>query len=274
MQVNSVRQNQAQKVNFTSVIPTKVFIDGLPSADPENLKRAVVATTKILTKPYKGNEKFKQIILNFSRVVRDFKYNSEGAKSGEVLRNNINEYGGVFLFSGAQAQKLHKPAKLIGPEKTSGLISHGTVKTFEVHALGTQYGKSINSFINDFKLRLTETIFGRGVSGKVTKGDPLEMHIHAKSIGTFGKRGFKLDIDRISFEKVNKTPQSNSSAQVTKSIEKQLPAQTAISREVKAEPKVTQNTNQSNAAPLPVAKSNKKSSKKTKDDSQLAINFD
>jgi hypothetical protein len=180
-------------------VPLKVFINGLPATDPDNIKKAIVATSKILTTPPSGNEKSLSIIKKFIKHDKDFSCPMGGFKTGELIRNFVDK-GLAFLFTGQQATVLNDLGKKIGPAKSQGLAQFNTTKTFEANALATNYFQKIETFLAAPRLRIKESV---NAQTRMYEGEPLELNIHATSKGQMGKAGFKLDIDDISFSKTS-----------------------------------------------------------------------
>ena len=199
MKINPINPAQKNNVNFTSVVPLKVFIDGMPSTDVANVKKAVVATAKILTSTANGNQKSLSMIRKFIKYDRDFSYNAGGCKSGELIRNTVSQ-GEAYLFTGEHAKVLNELGKKIGPVKSQGLAQFNTTKTFEANTFAKNYFDKMRDFLSYPKIRIKEFI---NPKTRAYEGEPMELHIHAKSKGQMGKAGFKLDIDAIDFSKTS-----------------------------------------------------------------------
>jgi len=192
--------NKANNVNFTSAVPLKVFINGLPSTDVANIRKAVVATSKILTSPANADQKSLSIIRKFIKSDRDFSYTDGGVKSGVLIRNIISQ-GQAYLFTGEHAKILNELGKKIGPAKSQGLAQFNTTKTFESSTLTKNYFDKIREFLSYPLIRVKESI---NPKTRMYEGDLLELNILAKTEGKAGKNGFKLVIDDISFQPIKK----------------------------------------------------------------------
>lgn len=198
MQVNSVQRNNP---NFTSVIPVKVYINGLPSIDRKNIQTAVRSVSKILIHGPKNDEQSKNIIKIFMNFVKDFKYLPKVEEPGRCLRNYIfNKEAEAYLFTGAEAWNLDALARKIGPAKAKGLDAYGTTKTFEASARGNSYFDKILQFIKAPKLRLKEI---KEASNGAVAEHPLRLNIFMTSRGEYGKSNFKLNLENINFERIN-----------------------------------------------------------------------
>jgi hypothetical protein len=216
MKVNSVNSTNLQQnktkiqaeLSFTSVLPARVFIDGNPSTDAENIKRAVRALSEILFKP-SNDSKTAEIKHVFSEYDRDFHSVESAEDKSNVLRTRVLRSDGIsYLFTGPQAQKLDELGREIGPAKAKGLRIFGTTKTFEAMSKVRDYFGKIRQFIDS---NMVSHVHERiNPQTRAYEGEKLGLHIHAKSEGTPGKKGFKLTIDNIFFRKIKENhPSAN-----------------------------------------------------------------
>ena len=65
---------QTSKVSFNGVTPYRVFINGMPSTDPQNIQRAQRALVKILVGPTNKNQQHQKISAIFAQGDRDYSY--------------------------------------------------------------------------------------------------------------------------------------------------------------------------------------------------------
>ncbi|HNW25787.1 MAG TPA: hypothetical protein PKI94_03255 [Candidatus Gastranaerophilaceae bacterium] len=199
MQVNSVQRNNP---NFTSVIPVKVYIDGLPSVDRKNIQKAIKALSNILVHGSKGKEQSKNIIKIFINAVKDFKFLPGVEEPGRCLRNYIfKKEVDAYLFTGSEAWNIDALARKIGPAKSKGLDAYGTSKTFEASARGNSYFDKILEYIKNPKLRLKEV---KETGNGPMIGDPMRLNVFMTSSGEYGKSNFKLNLENIGFENIKK----------------------------------------------------------------------
>lgn len=228
MKINNSVNNS---VNFTSVVPVKVFIDGRPSANPVNIRRAVRGLEHILTNPANGEQSLIAIKKDFVSHDRDFNYFGEKMASGMLIRNIVDK-GVAYLFTGEHAKILNELGKKIGPEKSRGLEYLGTTKTFESNVLAKKYFERIQTFLSYPKIRIRESI---SLQTRMYIGDEVELHINAKSVKDLGKKGFGLNLENISFKKlgsnepepmpeVNREPKANVVKNAKPIVKKNMPA--------------------------------------------------
>lgn len=190
--------NNQNNVNFTSVVPLKVFIDGAPSADPKHIKRVVVALQKLLTSKATDTRAI-AIKKTFRDIDRDFRFPIGDYVSGTLIRNSVHR-GTSYLFTGPHAEELDKLGRKIGPAKAEGVKCCGTTKTFEVKKLINEYFKKMSEFVSNSRLRIRESI---NPNNRMYVGDEVKLSIYAKSNGKFGTDGLRVNIEGISFEPMN-----------------------------------------------------------------------
>ena len=237
---NYSNKNLAQKQSFTSIMPVKVFIDGSPSVDSLNVKRAIRALSEILFQPAKDNQAAKKIKQVFSLHDRDFRHIDGSGDKSEVLRNR--PFNGLsYIFTGKQAEQLDGIGRKIGPAKGRGLDDFGTTKTFEAKALAKEYFEQIEKFISsNSKAKIREKI---NPETGAYEGNELGLCILTKSQGKPGKKGFKLTVDDIVFRKIQKDVPKVATTTVSKPVSakptpvKPVPAESVLSQPTTTKPK-------------------------------------
>lgn len=194
--------NKISGVNFTSVVPLKVFINGELQADSQMVKKAVVATSKILANPACGNQKFIGVKHEFMRYDRDFASREGKPKSGTIIRNFVQN-GISYLFTGIHAEQIDKIGRMIGPAKATAKKAYGSTKNQTVSALGRMYYDKIREFISFPKARVREFIDPKT---RMYAGDEMELRIYAASEGEIGNKNFKINVDKVEFKKAGEEP--------------------------------------------------------------------
>lgn len=198
MRIN--QNNNPQHPNFTSIIKTKVFIDGLQTIETENLRKGLREVQSILINPANGNERLKGIKKEFSNHVQDLNYHGEKVKIGEIIRNIVDEKKGLgYFFTGIHAQKLNETGKKIGPKKHEALSILGNAKSYEANLAAKKYFDQIRKFVSFSKATVKESINPQNLS---YEGDELILNIYAKSTKN-KNNNLKLEIDKIVFSKQN-----------------------------------------------------------------------
>jgi len=203
---NISRTSSQAKVSFTSVIPFKVFIDGKPSTDAKNIRRAIRGLARILTTQDGGDEKCLALKKKF--VSKDFNFCFPGGvlPNGKVIRNHVFE-GISYIFTGFHSRKLDELGRKIGPEKRKGLENLGTMATHEVDVAVKDYFAKVKEFIFNPDERLRAGVNDKGQY----VGDEIGLHILTESSGKPGKRSFKIRVDDIAFRRIINSPVPNTS---------------------------------------------------------------
>ena len=201
--INSAQQNN---VSFTSVIPFRVFIDGLETFDPKNLKYAAHKLTSTLAGPAQNDNQKLKLIREFAKFDPD--YSLERGFYGYPRRRNkkniqpsdyfrcIFDGIGNFLFTGAQAEKLNELGKSIGSEKVY-CRTRKISNSFDLQAAKHYYSYVIGNYLRSSKLRIKEAFDPKT---RIKVGKPVEMHINMVSNGKYGMSNFKMQLDNIEFK--------------------------------------------------------------------------
>lgn len=187
--------------SFTSVIPVKVFIDGLETFDEKLIKSSCRQLSNILAGP-SPKEPQLSIVRNFG--LYDSHYSIEKGIKGypkEPHHKNIRpseffrtviDRGRTFLITGPQAEQLHTLGKAIGNEKQA-CNERRVVDSFDLMVAKRNYGRTISKIINNSKLRLAEIVEN---SRKM-----LTLNINMKSNEKYGLSTFKIKLEDINFTK-------------------------------------------------------------------------
>lgn len=196
MQISAV-----DKTKFTSVVPMRVYINGKPSADAANIRRATRLLTKVLKGPSGDNEHARHIVKTYAKYDKDYDYRSGclgyNSPTGSLFRNYIDRTQAYFL-TGKQAMEIEALGRKIGPAKSDGLYRLGSTKTFESKSRINDYYDRIKYFIQNPVLRIRENI---SPTTNAYEGKPLTLNIYTVSDGNYGKKGFQLLLDDIDFSK-------------------------------------------------------------------------
>lgn len=268
MQVNSVRQNQPRSINFTSVMPVKVLVEGRPVVDKKNIGMVINQLSKIVTSSHKNDPRLKKIVYEFTGAVKDFV--CSGFKyRGEVIRHHIDDFGGVFIITGEEASNIELKAKLIGPAKSKGLNTLGTTKTFEVKALIQQYFNFLGKIISDPTSRLYRP--ERDASGKMIKRIPLELIIQASPKGKYRTTNFRLNVDNISFREIPEMPANTA---VKQAVPANVTAPKTVTPEKPTAPIPVKEPITTPTPPPALGKSKKGAKKKPDNKDQFNLKFD
>lgn len=186
MQVNNYYPQSKSSISFGKVIPVKVFINGLPTTNVENIKEAVKQAVKILQKHDTKHPEADTFVRTFKNNVPDYSIPDEKVNSSNpIIRNLINEMY-QFLFTGPQVGELHKLAKSVGIARREGVELVGKAKTYESLQKGKDYRSKAVEFIKNHNLRLKEK----------DSGQELELRIYTKTEKTPEKKRRKPDKEK------------------------------------------------------------------------------
>lgn len=209
MQVSSVNSP-----SFTSVIPTKVVIDGREVVNPENVQKGCRKLIETLAGPIKNNQKAQSIAKKLAKIDKDYNYST--AMNGyacKVFENRklvkktashffryINTGGRNFLVTGPQAEMLAKSGKELGLAKSAAKAADKT-DTYEQYMAKRTYAELINKITNNKMFRVRE-----GYDAATRKNTDREtfLTIFLKSNQKYGKKDFKLEVDTIEFNAFGK----------------------------------------------------------------------
>lgn len=201
----SALNNRSNNPSFTSVVPVRVFIDGLETFNQKNIKTACHQLTSVLVGPAKNNEKNLAIIREFAKHDPDYninygfygypkKFNKKSIQPSEYFRC-IADNNNCFIFTGPQAEKLKELGKALGAEKIA-CKTRNIKNSFDLQAAKRSYRFMIGNYIKSTKLKIKET-FDEKTRQKL--GKPVEMIINMTSNGKAGLKTFKMKLADISF---------------------------------------------------------------------------
>lgn len=203
--------------SFTSVIPTRVIIDGKEAVTKEFMQAGCKKLIEILAGPIKNNEKAQNIARQVAVIDRDYDYSRavngytchvyEYGKHVKKTASNFFRYmninGRDFLITGPQAERLSKTGQQLGRAKAmakaKGLKEN--VETIEIYQAKRTYSELINKLANNKALRVRE---GYDSSSKINKGNETVLNIYLSSNRKYGKSTFKMDVDKVEFKPYTK----------------------------------------------------------------------
>ncbi len=210
--LSAINQSKQNNTSFGSVVPLRVYIDGMETFNRQLLKSASHQLTSVLAGPAKNDSKKLKIIREFAKHDPDYnieygfhgypkKKNQKNIRPSDYFRCIFDMFSGGrgFLFTGAQAEKLLELGKSIGSEKAA-CKSRNLSNSFDLQAAKHHYGFVIGNFIRSLKLRIKESF---DINTKIRLGKPVEMHINMVSNKKYGQTGFKMELDSIDFKPVD-----------------------------------------------------------------------
>lgn len=187
--------------SFTSVIPVRVFIDGLETFDEKLIKTSCRQLSNILAGP-SAKEPNLAIIRKFGLFDKHYSVEKgvqgypkqphhKSIRPSEFFRTII-ERGKTFLITGPQAEHLHTLGKAIGSEKQA-CNERRIADSFDLMVAKRNYGRTIANFLSNAKLRIAEITEN---SRKM-----LTLNINMKSNEKYGLSTFKIKLNDINFAK-------------------------------------------------------------------------
>ena len=185
MQVNS-----SNSVNFTGVIPVKVFYDGLQATSKTHVMRGCRKAINTMCGPLERNPKFDTAMKELHVFDKDYNYfealkgfNKEGRISSTYLD------GSGYIFTGKEAFALKNQGKEIGAQKHI-CNEYGLFNSYEHQGAKNDYGTLITKFINDKSRRIKQIL---QKDNKLVE-KPVTMEVHLTEI-----KKNKYELDKIIF---------------------------------------------------------------------------
>ena len=205
--ISPISQSNNSKPSFTSVVPVKVQIDGKDVYSEKLVRPAVLQLTAILGGPIKNNEKFLAIAKKFGLVDPDFSltkailgypvlFGEKKVQPSNYFRY-ISKKHSHYLLTGKQAEKVKELGKEVGHEKEA-LKQRCQTESLDLKVAQSNYFGTINQFIRKQSLRLTESF---NPETRERFGEPVSLVIHLSSNKKYGEKGFKMELNDISFTK-------------------------------------------------------------------------
>lgn len=204
--ISPVSQNNSHKPTFTSVLPVKVRIDGREVYSEKNVRPAVLQLTAILAGPIKNNEKFLAIAKKFGLVDPDFHltqaisgypvlYGEKKVQPSNYFRFISKKHN--YLFTGEQAKNLRELGKTVGLERHAAKL-RGDKDSLDLQIAQGKYYSAINQYIRSQILRVSESY---NFNTREKEGAPVDLVIDMISNKKYGEKGFKMELNDISFTK-------------------------------------------------------------------------
>lgn len=186
--------------SFTSVIPVRVFIDGVQTTNEKLIKSSCRQLATVLAGPAKS-DKSAAIMRKYAKCDKDYRldlgingypkaFNHKNLQPSSYFRNISTEDGRTFFVTGAQAKRLNEFGKAIGQEKKV-CNTRQISDSFDLMVAKQNYGNLILDMISDAKSRIFAI-----VNEKYT---PLTLNLGMKSNGKYGLTTFKMNLDDIAF---------------------------------------------------------------------------
>jgi hypothetical protein len=182
---------------FTSVIPVRVFIDGMETFDNKLIQKSCNQLSHQLVGKGKRThimEKFNQKdphyqVLNGKFIEPARPFTTRKAQPSDFFACII-EKGKAYYLTGQQALKLREAGHSVGLAKRE-CNERGVNTSFDLMVAKRNYGTMITDFIKSARLRLGENIGNKKI--------PLTLNISMKSNGKYKPKDMKIQLDDINF---------------------------------------------------------------------------
>ncbi len=183
--------NINNQTSFTSVIPVRVFIDGLETTDAQLVKKSCRQLSNLLASPSK-NDIQKEIMTTFAHYDKSYvpKFQTGyTCKPSEIFRC-VTDFPQNFFITGSQAKELHVLGKSIGVAINSA-NQRGITTSFDTMVAKRNYGHKLKEILSKTANRLSE------ISDGIKR--PLTLNLNMKSNEKYGLTTFKMQPDSINF---------------------------------------------------------------------------
>lgn len=183
--------NSNKQPSFTSVMPVRVFIDGMETTNKKLIQTSCRQLSKMLSSASK-NDGQKRIMQTFAQY--DKQYIPElskgySCKPSEMFKCIVS-YPKNFFISGKQAKEIQIAGENVGKALSSSK-ARGIDISFDLMVARKNYAYTIDSIIAAKSNRLTEINEG--------SNKPLTLNINMKSNGKYGLSTFKMQPESINF---------------------------------------------------------------------------
>lgn len=176
--------------SFTSVIPVRVYVDGMQTFDEKLIKSACRKVGTVLTSAPKTD-----VERNMQKLfaVYDPHYligkfaGKKKFKPSEFSRTVMGKNRDVYMFTGPQAELLVKYGKEVGIERRC-CKEHNIDKSLDLIVAKRNYSRIISNLLSSANLRIKDRVCKM-----------LTLDINMNSNKKYGLSTFKTQLDKISF---------------------------------------------------------------------------
>lgn len=197
MIISAVGNNQP---SFKSVVPVKVFYDGVEQADPDMIRIGFRELAKTLAGPVEGKPNSQKVAKKFSEYDPDYSiiwgvkgypplYPDTRLNPSDYFRmiDDIIKSGKMFLVTGVHANELKKLGRKIGAIRANKL-------NMSLKVAKKEYKDYLNRILYNRNLRLRETF---DLSTRQRNGRPVELYVNLKK----ADNSTKIFVDSIEFSR-------------------------------------------------------------------------
>lgn len=186
--------------SFTSVVPVKVFYEGIEQSHPDMIRLGFNRLAKTLAGPIKGKTNSTAVAKKFSEYDPDYSiiwalegypplYPDVKLKPSDYFRmiDDILKTGNMYLVTGKHANNLKLYGRKIGAIKAGKF--NGSLKNAQ-----NEYKNYLNQILYDRKLRLRERF---DLETRERQGRPVELYVNLKKV----ENGSNIYVDSIEFSR-------------------------------------------------------------------------
>ncbi len=184
-------------LSFTSVVPVRVFVDGMETFNQKLIKSSCHQLNNVLKGPSNSGHKL-SIIKKFAQHDPDYNlqmgYYGHDSIASDYFRC-ITKNNKSYIFTGAQAEVMKKTGKLIGLERKN-CKEKNYATNFDLMFARKSYENNIINFLKNPNLRIKEFLNPNTLQ---KSGRPVHLNILMSSNKKYGLASFKTHLDDISF---------------------------------------------------------------------------
>lgn len=175
--------------SFTSVIPVRVYVDGMQTFDEKLIKSACRKVGTVLTSAPKTDTErnMQKIFAVYDPHYSIGKFADKKVKPSEFTRTVMGKNRDVYMFTGPQAELLVKYGKEVGIERRC-CKEHNIGNSLDLLVARKNYSRIISNLLSSANLRIKSRVC-----------DMLTLDINMSSNKKYGLSTFKTQLDKISF---------------------------------------------------------------------------
>lgn len=203
MQVNS-----KSKVNFTGVIPVRVFVNGKETLDGKLIHKTCQAVVKGIAGPLCDKPDFKPVAAQLAVMDNDYKFARAFYGYSHILPDQkltVSKFFKIitdrnkrgYIVTGAPSEKLSELGKEIGRAQRE-CKEYAVKDSPRLQSAKDEYWRYIAEVGNNLLYRIKETFSPTNLV-KIGKYQQMDVHISVKPVKVKGKPDSKIKIENISF---------------------------------------------------------------------------
>lgn len=106
---NTINQNNSRNPGFKSIVPSRIYINGILETDSNIIKTYITSLRRILNTFTKNNQRYMQLQEEFHKCVPDYLITSAGARKGSsCVHSHLDKDADIgYFFTGMHADTLN-----------------------------------------------------------------------------------------------------------------------------------------------------------------------